>query len=107
MTEIGHEEGVDLAPLLNDLSWVRTDVWAESPAVRLTIRRHEGGLPLPLTARQWIDTEWVCGLACEAEILKETTASPLFPDLPRLWRGRWRVEKAAVLRKILSPAVIV
>jgi hypothetical protein len=41
-----------------------------------------------------------------AEILEETTAAPLFPALLQLWRGRWRVEKAAVVWRIFSPAVI-
>jgi Uncharacterised nucleotidyltransferase len=45
--------------------------------------------------------EWAC-----AEILEDTTASPLFPALLMLWGGRWRVEKTAVLREIFSPRAV-
>jgi hypothetical protein len=43
--------------------------------------------------------------AC-AEIFGDAIASPLFPVLLQLWCGRWRVEKAAVVRRLFRPATI-
>jgi hypothetical protein len=40
------------------------------------------------------------------ELLEDPGTSPLFPDLLRLWRGRWLRDRAAVVSKIWSPAVI-
>ena len=35
------------------------------------------------------------------ELLEDPGTSPLFPDLLRLWRGRWLRDRAAVVEKIL------
>jgi hypothetical protein len=40
------------------------------------------------------------------ELLEDPDTSPLFPDLLRLWQGRGFRDRAAVVEKIWSPAVI-
>jgi hypothetical protein len=40
------------------------------------------------------------------ELLEEPETSPLFPDLLRLWRGHGVPDRVAVLRQILTPAVV-
>jgi hypothetical protein len=40
------------------------------------------------------------------EVLEDPGTTPLFPDLLRLWRGRRLRDRAAVVGKVLSPALI-
>jgi hypothetical protein len=51
--------GVDLAPLLDNLSWVGTNTWGKPPALCLTIRPLKGKLPLPPAALQRFKAEGV------------------------------------------------
>jgi hypothetical protein len=109
--------GVDLAPLLNDMSWVRTDAWARPPALCLAIHPHEKIRPLPLAARQRFVAEGVRGLEHQEEVYLTDGASlvhlqpmrgrgeawlaPSFMNQPRLLqRHLWAFSLLTLLRPL-------
>jgi hypothetical protein len=58
----GPETGVNLTPLLQDLSWVSTHAVAWAPSVRLAIGRRVQDLCLPSGAREVLCAEGFYGL---------------------------------------------
>jgi hypothetical protein len=81
--------GVDLAPLLDDLSWVRADTWGRLPALRLVIRRREEDLPLPPMARQRFAAEGVCGLEHGEEVYLTDRRSLVHLQPMQGWGEAW------------------
>jgi hypothetical protein len=89
----------------------RAGQWQVAPYVYLPLRLAQEliGAAVPEAVLDGLRPEGFDARTLEwagAEIFEDTTASPLFPELLKLWCGRWRVEKAAVVRRIFSPAVI-
>jgi hypothetical protein len=57
------EVEAEVAPLLQDLSFVRRPVWKQCPVLSLTLRLHPQALPVPQAARAVFQTAGLCGFA--------------------------------------------
>jgi hypothetical protein len=87
--QAGSMTGVDLASLLNDLFWIRTDARGRPATLRLTIRPHEGKLPLPPTARQRFAAEGVRVLEHGEDVCLTNGASLVHLQPMQGWGEAW------------------
>jgi hypothetical protein len=100
------------APVFDWTSLVwRAHQWGVAPYVYLSLQlaRDLVGAAVPESALaamepKGFDTR-LLGWARD-ELLEDAGASPLFPDLLQLWRGRGFGDRLGVIKRILAPAVI-
>jgi hypothetical protein len=89
----------------------RVQQWGIGPFVYLPLQlaRRLVGAAVPESALAALEPEGfdarLISWACD-EVLEDPGTSVLFPDLLRLWRGRWLKDRAAVVERVLSPARI-
>lgn len=74
---------VELAQLLHDLSWVRTEAAGCHPALRLTVHLDDHRRQVPPTAREVFRAEGFWGLECGDEFYLTDGASLLYLQVER------------------------